>query len=183
MQTVLEAYICGYDNPGFRLCFSRHKMDITDYHGDPDQALRDMLKNIGFDEIINDKNKDHKNKDDENKDDENKDQVWAHSTSWRHESHKIILTYLVWTDIRHINTQNRQILEMNNAPAPVSKGCLAPRPARITQEDVLRHGLRHLSFLVHKGDPFVAQAAAKTGSVGFLKSFEPALAGKIQKGA
>lgn len=163
MKIILDAFICGYDNTCCRLCFSRHKTDITDFHGDPDQALSAMLKNIGFDENI--------------------DPICAHSTSWRYEMQKIVLTYLVWTDIRHISTQNRQTLEMDNTSNPVSKGRLSPRPARITQEDVLRHGLRHLSFLIYQGNTFVLEAAVKTGSVNFLKSLEPAPAGKIQKGA
>lgn len=163
MKTILETFICGYDNTCGRLCFSMHKTDITTFQGDPDKALSALLKNIGFNE--------------------NMDPVCAHSTSWRYEMQKIVLTYLVWTDTRNINTQNRQTLEMEDKSHPLSKGRLSPRPAHISQEDVLRHGLRHLSFLVYRENPFVLEAAIKTGSIDFLKSLEPAPAGKMLKGA
>ena len=160
MQVTLELFICAHDR-GFRVCFQKQNLDISQSIRDPDQALKNYLDHMGFPS--------------------GPDKACAHSTSWRYHEQGIVLTYIVWTNKEAISLTAREYLDLDGSTLPDSQGPFRPRPARIEEKDVLVHGLRHLSHLIRNKDPFVTQAAQKTGTVQFFYTLTPALAGQYRR--
>jgi hypothetical protein len=95
--------------------------------------------------------------------------VVIHSTSWRHEEGRVILTY-----VAAVAPPGRlppdSLLELLVRRAELARGEATAAPKSIGVEAVLEHALRHLSWLV-KDDPAVTQALA--GWKGVLAGFEP----------
>lgn len=95
--------------------------------------------------------------------------VVVHSTSWRHEEGRIILTYVAVVE------KPATLPPDSLALAPVKRAELArgeamAAPKTIAVEAVLEHALRHLSWLV-RDDPAVMQALAGWREV--LAGFQP----------
>jgi hypothetical protein len=93
----------------------------------------------------------------------------AHSTSWRHEEAKIVLTYVV------VIAPPQGLPEDSLVAVPVRRAELArgeatAAPTSIGVEAVIEHALRHLAWLVHD-DPAVKQALAGWDEV--LAGYEP----------
>ena len=95
--------------------------------------------------------------------------VVVHSTSWRHEEARIILTYVaVVTPPAQLPADS--LVEMKVTRAELARGKAMAAPTAIAVEAVLEHALRHLSWLV-KDDPAVTEALADWKSV--LAAFQP----------
>src|SRR5438309_11392054 len=95
--------------------------------------------------------------------------VVVHSTSWRHEEGRIILTYVA------VVQKPTRLPPDSLAITPVRRAALArgeamAAPKTIGVEAVLEHALRHLSWLV-RDDPAVMQALAGWKEV--LADFQP----------
>ncbi len=95
--------------------------------------------------------------------------VVVHSTSWRHEDGRVILTY-----VAAVAPPGRlppdSLVELPVRRAELARGEAMAAPKSIGVEAVLEHALRHLSWLV-KDDPAVMQALAGWRDV--LAGFEP----------
>ncbi len=95
--------------------------------------------------------------------------VVVHSTSWRHEDGRVILTY-----VAAVAPPGRlppdSLVELPLRRAELARGEAMAAPKSIGVEAVLEHALRHLSWLV-KDDPAVMQALAGWRDV--LAGFEP----------
>lgn len=92
----------------------------------------------------------------------------VHSTSWRLEAGRVVLTYVVAVE------RPRELNE-NLADEPVSRADLARGdamgpPPEIAVSQVLEHAFRHLSWLVKDDD---AVRAALPEWVAFLDAYEP----------
>ena len=95
--------------------------------------------------------------------------VVVHSTSWRHEEARVILTYVaVVTPPPQLPPDS--LVEMRVARAELARGEAMAAPKAIGVEAVLEHALRHLSWLV-KDDPAVTEALADWKIV--LADFQP----------
>lgn len=95
--------------------------------------------------------------------------VVVHSTSWRHEEGRVILTYIAAvTPPRKLPADS--LVELPVRRAELARGEAMAAPESIAVEAVLEHALRHLSWLV-KDDPAVMRALA--GWSGLLADFEP----------
>ena len=93
----------------------------------------------------------------------------VHSTSWRHEAARIILTYVaVITSPEHLPPDSLVALPVRRAE--LTRGEATAAPTTIGVEAVLEHALRHLSWLV-KDDPAVMEALADWKTV--LADFQP----------
>jgi hypothetical protein len=104
----------------------------------------------------------------------------AHSTSWRYEAGRTVLTYLVWVKERGLQGLPTFRTAVDNQPPPACAGPLRPRPLQIGREDVLIHGLRHLRHLLcERRDPVLAEALADIDAAGLLAGLSPAVAGRI----
>jgi len=95
--------------------------------------------------------------------------IVVHSTSWRHEEGRIILTYVAVVE------HPREIAKDSLVALPVERAELArgeakAAPRNIGVEAVLEHALRHLSWLV-RDDPAVMKELAAWTEV--LAEFQP----------
>ncbi|HEX2681855.1 MAG TPA: hypothetical protein VHQ03_11240 [Candidatus Dormibacteraeota bacterium] len=95
--------------------------------------------------------------------------VVVHSTSWRHEEGRVILTY-----VAVVKPPGRlppdTLVEVHVARAELARGAAMAAPKAIGVDAVLEHALRHLSWLV-KEDPVVMQTLA--GWRDTLANYEP----------
>jgi hypothetical protein len=95
--------------------------------------------------------------------------VVVHSTSWRHEEGRIILTYVAV--VEPPSEQSRDsLVELPVRRVALARGGATSAPPSIEVDAVLEHALRHLSWLV-RDDPAVAGALG--GWTDPLREFEP----------
>lgn len=95
--------------------------------------------------------------------------IVVHSTSWRHEDGRVILTYVaVVAPPKTLPVDSLVTLPV--ARAELARGEAMSAPAKIGVEAVLEHALRHLSWLV-RDDPAVTQALADWKDL--LAEFQP----------
>jgi hypothetical protein len=96
------------------------------------------------------------------------DPLVVHSTSWRHDEGRVILTYAA--AIRPpAALPEGSLVELPVGRADLARGEARSAPLAIGVEAVLEHAMRHLSWLVHD-DPAVADA---------LGEWRPALAAYV----
>ncbi len=93
----------------------------------------------------------------------------VHSTSWRHEEGRIVLTYIAVVTIL-AGLPADSLLELPIHHTHLARGGATSAPDSIAIEAVLEHALRHLSWLMHD-DPAVTQAL--DGWTEALAGFEP----------
>jgi hypothetical protein len=89
--------------------------------------------------------------------------IVVHSTSWRSEPDRVILTYVA--AVEPPAPRNAFLAEDPVGRAELARGERTAAPAAIGVDQVLEHALRHLSWLVRE-DPAVAEA---------LKAWRPTL--------
>ena len=95
--------------------------------------------------------------------------VVVHSTSWRHEDGRIILTYVAVVEPPS-SLPPDSLLSLPVGRAELARGEAMAAPQAIGVDAVLEHALRHLSWLV-RDDPAVMRALAGWQEV--LAGFEP----------
>jgi hypothetical protein len=95
--------------------------------------------------------------------------IVVHSTSWRHEAGRVILTYVAAVSCPDALPRD-SLVELRVGRAELARGEAMAAPKTIGVEAVLEHALRHLSWLV-RDDPAVMQALA--GWKGVLAGFQP----------
>ena len=92
----------------------------------------------------------------------------VHSTSWRHEAGRLVLTY-----VAAVAPPEEPTLYLEDEPvarAELARGDAFGPPPEIGVAQVLEHAFRHLAWLV-KDDEVVGEALAEWK--GFLERFEP----------
>jgi hypothetical protein len=159
VNIVLELFVCtrqGKDAVIFHHC----QTDITGSRMDPDAVMRTELVRLG---LVN-----------------GHSARYAHSTSWRYEGGRTLLTYLVWVNQDALLGLRTSRLLLDEAEAPRSSGPLAPRPDMLRKKDVLMHALMHLRYLiVERKDTWVAETLGDRATCDLLGRLEPSLAGRI----
>jgi hypothetical protein len=159
VKLVLELFLCAQQDKD-AVCFHHCQTDITGSHADPDTIMRTELAQLG---LVN-----------------GHSARYAHSTSWRYEDGRTLLTYLVWVDHGVLQGLQTSRLPLVPADGPRSSGPLAPRPQTLYKKDVLMHALRHLRYLiVERKDAKVAETVGGRATCELLCCLEPALAGRI----
>jgi hypothetical protein len=159
VKLVLELFLCARQDKD-AVCFHHCQTDITGSHRDPDTIMRAELARLG---LVN-----------------GHSPRYAHSTSWRYEDGRTLLTYLVWVDPGVLQGLQTSRLPLVPAEAPRSSGSLAPRPETLCKNDVLMHALRHLRYLIiEKKDAWIAETVGGRATCDLLYRLEPALAGRI----
>ena len=98
-----------------------------------------------------------------------------HSTSWRFEAGRVVLTYVALPDpapgpcLRPVPLVSRC----------ASAGPLAPSPESVSTDDVAAHACRHLAYLRHT-DPLVERRARAAPELwALIDEFVPAVAGLL----
>jgi hypothetical protein len=104
-----------------------------------------------------------------------------HSTSWRREGNgTLVLTYLAFSE--DAGCRNIQPLRLSRSELlpPKTTDPEKPRPKEIRQQDVLAHGLRHITFLVrYSRDRRIAKTLSP-GSLRFFQAMCAQLAGRYE---
>jgi len=159
MHVVIELFVCAYETKDI-VRYHRSFRNISDRKEDPDVILAEALAETGLDAC--------------------RSGACAHSTSWRYENGKTILTYLVWVEADALIEMPSDVLSLADVACPAAAGPLTPRPKELDEKQVLAHGLRHLSDLVcnHK-DAFLSDAAARTHAAAFLSRVYASIPGRI----
>jgi hypothetical protein len=104
-----------------------------------------------------------------------------HSTSWRWEKDgTLILTYLAFSEDSKCGSAEPFRLAWNDLVPPQTTDPKKPRPAVIRQQDVLAHGIRHITFLVRYSQDRRIAAALSPQSVRFFQSMCGQLAGRYE---
>jgi hypothetical protein len=104
-----------------------------------------------------------------------------HSTSWRWEKNgTLILTYLAFSEDSKCRSAEPSRLAWGELLSPQTTDPKKPRPAVIRQEDVLAHGIRHITFLIrYSQDRRIAEALSPQ-SLKFFRSMCGQLAGRFE---
>jgi hypothetical protein len=92
----------------------------------------------------------------------------VHSTSWRLEDARVVLTYVVAVD--RPEELNENLTDEPVSRADLARGDAMAPPPEIGVSQVLEHAFRHLSWLVKDDD---AVRAALPDWVAFLGTYEP----------
>jgi hypothetical protein len=104
-----------------------------------------------------------------------------HSTSWRWEKNgMLILTYLAFSEDSKCRSAETSQLAWSELLPPQATDPKKPRPAVIRQEDVLAHGIRHITFLVRYSQDRRIAAALSPESLRFFQSMCGQLAGRYE---
>ena len=94
--------------------------------------------------------------------------VLVHSTSWRLDEGRLVLTYVV--AVRPPAELNENLADESVVRADLARGDALTPPPEIGVSQVLEHAFRHLAWLVKDDD---AVRAALPGWVAFLDAYEP----------
>ena len=104
-----------------------------------------------------------------------------HSTSWRWEKNgTLILTYLAFSDDSKCIAAEPSRLARNELLPPQTTDPKKPRPAIIRQQDVLAHGIRHITFLVRYSQDRRIAGALSPQSLKFFRTMCGQLAGRFE---
>jgi hypothetical protein len=95
--------------------------------------------------------------------------VVVHSTSWRHEEGRVILTYVAVIETPR-SLPPDSLLKLRVGRASLARGDAMAAPRSIGVDAVLEHALRHLSWLV-KDDPAVMETLSSWTQA--LAAFQP----------
>lgn len=105
---------------------------------------------------------------------------FIHSTSWRFDPPRsVVLTYFVYSDHDPFGTTPVRSLRLDDARLCSGSSLRAPRPTVIAEENVVAHGLRHLSHLVKQNSQDV-RAILKRESVQAFRNMDIGMAGRIR---
>jgi hypothetical protein len=108
-----------------------------------------------------------------------KEHCYIHSTSWRYEHDgSIILTYLVYSDRMEFQDNVGSVLKLEDASVTVSEDATRPRPAILMEQQIVVHGIRHLSYLAKIANRNLLDVISPD-SLRRFKAMESLLAGKF----
>jgi hypothetical protein len=94
-----------------------------------------------------------------------------HSTSWRWERNgTLILTYLAFSEDSNCLAAEASRLSWSALFPPQSTDPQKPRPPEIREQDVLSHGIRHITFLVrYSPDRRIAEVLSRQSREFFMR--------------
>ena len=161
MKVNLEIFLVTLaGDTSVRYAVNRH--DITRKPRNPD----DLVQNFTFDTKAGSVLVSRKN-------------CYVHSTSWRYEQDgSIVLTYLVYSDRMEFLDGAGTILKLEDVAVTVSEDPTRPRPAILMEEQIVLHGIRHLSYLA-KTDNRNLHDVITPESLRRFKAMDSLLAGKF----
>ena len=97
----------------------------------------------------------------------------VHSTSWRYERGRVVLSYLVYSD-RLVPPGRSRRARLDALPSPEEPA----REARDRDRAVASHALRHLAFLAAQ-EPKEYRAKLSADTLRALRRLKPAAAGRV----
>lgn len=156
MKVRLEIFLVTLAQEGEVIRYAKLIEDLTARNVDPDNAAREMARPHGATALL-------------------------HSTSWRWEQDgTIVLTYLAYFERLDVGGLKPVPLPRNALAPPPPTDPQRPRPTIIREQDVLAHGIRHLSFLVRYARDERILATLSPRSLSFFKAVCGQLAGRLE---
>jgi len=151
----LEVFAVSPAPDGKVIRYVRRTADLSNGANDPDSIAHELVRGIAAPAIL-------------------------HSTSWRWEKNgTIVLTYLAYCEDGQFWVAEPARLPLGRLAPPPATDPQRPRPSEIREEDVLAHGLRHLSFLVRYARDGRLTAALSPQSLSFFAAMCGQLAGRL----
>ena len=148
LAEILFARIAGRD-----LRFQVARLDLERSKRDPDESVRDFADaRLGEPDALR----------------------VVHSTSWRYERGRIVLSYLVYSDRLAPPGKSRKA-RVDALPSPEEPA----RDVRDRDKSVASHALRHLAFLVAQ-DPDKYRPKLSAETIRALRPLRPAAAGRVR---
>jgi hypothetical protein len=139
------------------------KEDITRWESDPDEIVQELLQSPEYDISTS-----------------ARQNCIVHSTSWRFEPHQtIVLTYFVYSDLPMFRKNSGKLLSLHDAAISGGDDPAKPRPARIDEEHVVTHGIRHISHLVKEGSQNMLRILTPE-SIKAFQTINSLLAGRLR---
>lgn len=136
--------------------------DISDRENDPDRIVNELLESRSWGISA-----------------EISASSFIHSTSWRFDPPRaIVLTYFVYSDCNLFEGTSGKLLRLSDAVLCSGQSPQCPRPAVIAEENVVAHGLRHLSHLVRQNSQNV-RSILKRESLQAFRNIDIGMAGRI----
>lgn len=155
-RVSLEVFIVSPAVGSQTIRYVRRATDLSKRTSDPDAVARELASSIATPAIL-------------------------HSTSWRWEKDgTIVLTYLAYCEHAEFRGVEPVQLGWDRLAPPAATDPQHPRPAEIREEDVVSHGLRHLSFLVRYARDGRLAAALSPHSLTFFRAMCGQLAGRLE---
>jgi len=152
----LEVFVVAPAEGSETIQYVRRITQLSSGSADPDAVARDVIGEIAKPAIL-------------------------HSTSWRWEKDgTIVLTYLAYCEDAEFNGVEPVQLPWDRLAPPPATDPQHPRPPEIREEDVVAHGLRHLSFLIRYARDDRLAAALSPRSLTFFKAVCGQLAGRLE---
>ncbi len=161
MTLTLEIFLSSLAGPE-SIRYAVMREDISDWENDPDRIVNELLESrrCGITP-------------------ETRQNSFIHSTSWRFDPPRtVILTYFVYSDRDLFANRAARLLPLRDAVLCSGHSTQIPRPAEIAEENVVAHGLRHLSHLVRQNSQNV-RAILKRESIQTFRNMDIGMAGRI----
>jgi hypothetical protein len=139
-----------------------HRHDITHKPRNPDDLVLDITFNTNAGPVTI-----------------SRKHSYIHSTSWRYERDgSIILTYFVYSDRMEFQGDVGSVLRLEDVSTTVSEDATRPRPAVLMEEQIVAHGIRHLSYLAKTNNCNLLDVISPD-SLRRFKAMDGLLAGKF----
>lgn len=161
MRLILEVIFTSF-NEKQDICYQTVHKDISLLQEDPDDLVHDIIRTPSDQRTLL-----------------SPQQCIVHSTSWRYEKPRdLILTYLVFSDKIMLARNSSAILCLEKVGMAEQTDPSRPRPLNIQHEQVVLHGIRHISHLVKQKSQNFSHIL-ETRSILAFQQMETNLAGRI----
>lgn len=156
MKVRLEVFLIRLAMDADAVRYAKRSVDLSGQSVDPDSAARESIQGHGATALL-------------------------HSTSWRWEKDgTIVLSYLAYFEQAEFGGLETRQLNWNEFAPPPATDPQRPRPREIREQDVLAHGLRHLSFLLRHARDGRLAASLSPRSQAFFQTMCGQLAGRFE---
>lgn len=133
MKTILEIFYMRI--VGKSIHYQRKVADLTRRGGDPDAMIQSLLREKRRAEAG----------------EVEEQEFIVHSTSWRYERGRVLLTYAAYSDELEFRKGSYKSLPLKRLRT-IQKNSREPRSQAELQNKVVSHAMRHIAFLIQSGD-------------------------------
>jgi hypothetical protein len=147
MKTILEVFYMRIVGKGVR--YQRKAADLSRKGGDPDAMIWSLIHEKRSTDLA----------------DAEEHEFIVHSTSWRYERGKIVLTYAAYSDELEFKDGRFKSLSLKRLRT-IQKKSQKPRSQTELHNKVVSHAIRHIAFLTQLGeDDFKSVLTSRTAKV------------------
>lgn len=160
MKTILEIFYIRIVSRNIH--YQRKVADLSKRGGDPDAKIQSLIR--------------EKRRTESGEVEEQ--EFIVHSTSWRYERGRIMLTYAAYSDELEFKKGTFQSLSLKKLRT-IHKKSRKPRSQSELQNKVVSHAMRHIAFLLQTGDHDHFRSALAPETAKVFETIWGNLAGKV----